>query len=64
MEIHPPPDFKARSPADYMLLGMVITGLPVVNAIPALCEAPSGIRTYADLRLVTATGFASSVPSY
>jgi len=59
MEIHPPPDFKARSPEDYMKLGMVITGLPVVNAIPALCEAPSGIRTYADLRLTTAAGFAA-----
>ena len=46
----------ARSPADYMELGMIITGLPVVNAIPALCEAHSGIRTYADLRLVTAAG--------
>jgi hypothetical protein len=43
-----------------MKLGMVITGLPVVNAIPALCEAPSGIRTYADLRLTTAAGFAAA----
>ncbi len=56
MEIRPPADFVARSPADYMELGMIITGLPVVNAIPALCEAHSGIRTYADLRLVTAAG--------
>jgi hypothetical protein len=57
LEIHPPPDFKPRNPLDYMQLGMVITGLPVVNAIPALCRAESGIRTYADLRMVTATGF-------
>lgn len=60
MEIHPPPDFRARSPKDYMQLGMVITGLPVVHAIPALCEAASGIRTYRDLRFVTARGFAST----
>jgi hypothetical protein len=59
MEILPPPDFKARSLEDYMQLGMVITGLPVVNAIPALCEAEPGIKTYADLRLVTARGFVS-----
>ena len=57
MEIHPPKDFKARSPADYMQLGMVITGLPVVNAIPAVCAAAPGIRTYADLPFVTAAGF-------
>ena len=60
MEILPPPDFKARSLEDYMALGMVITGLPVVNAIPALCAAGPGIKTYADLRLVTAKGFVSS----
>jgi hypothetical protein len=58
LEIHPPADFKARSPADYMQLGMVITGLPVVNAIPALCASEPGIRTYADLRFSTAAGFA------
>ena len=56
-EIHPPRDFVAKTPADYMQLGMIITGLPVVNAIPALCEAPPGIQTYADLRLTTARGF-------
>ena len=60
MEIHPPRDFRARSPEDYMQLGMVITGLPVVNAITALCDADPGIRTYADLRLTTARGFVSS----
>jgi len=60
LEIHPPADFKARSPSDYMQLGMIITGLPVVNAIPALCEALPGIRTYADLRMVTAARFATT----
>ena len=58
MEIHPPKDFKARGPADYMMLGMIITGLPVVNAIRAVVAAPPGIRTYADLPLTTAAGFA------
>lgn len=58
MEIHPPKDFKAKSLADYMELGMVITGLPVVNAIPAVCRAEPGIRTYADLPLTSAAGFA------
>ena len=29
-----------------------VTAMPVVNAIPAVCEAPAGIRTYADLPLI------------
>jgi hypothetical protein len=29
-----------------------ITATPVVNAIPAVCDAPAGIRTYADLPLI------------
>ena len=30
-----------------------LTAMPVVNAIPVVCEAASGIRTYADLPLIT-----------
>src|SRR5262249_48630713 len=30
-----------------------LTAMPVVNAIPAVCDAAPGIRTYADLPLVT-----------
>ena len=37
-------------------LGMMITALPCVNAIPAVCAAEAGIRTYADLPLVTGRG--------
>jgi len=56
-EIRPPKDFVARSAEDWMQLGMIITGLPAVHAIPAVCAAEPGIRTYADLPLVTARGF-------
>lgn len=31
-----------------------LTAMPVVNAIPVVCEAAAGIRTYADLPLITA----------
>lgn len=31
-----------------------VTAMPVVNAIPAVCDARPGIRTYADLPLITA----------
>ncbi|MBW2496559.1 MAG: dihydrodipicolinate reductase [Deltaproteobacteria bacterium] len=57
LEIRPPADFEAKSFEDYMQLGMIITALPAVNAIPAVCEAAPGIRTYADLPLVSGAGF-------
>ncbi len=56
-EILPPRDFVAHSLKDYMQLGMVITGLPAVNAIPAICQASSGIHSYPDLPLTPAAGF-------
>lgn len=60
LEILPPHDFEAKSFADFMVLGMIITGLPAVNAIPAVCAATPGIHTYADLPLVTGAGFVPS----
>lgn len=57
LEIRPPKDFKAKSFEDYMQLGMIITSLPAVNAIPAICQAAPGIRTYTDLPLITGAGF-------
>lgn len=57
LEIRPPADFQARSFEDYMQLGMIITSLPAINAIPAVCRAQPGIATYRDLPLVTGVGF-------
>ena len=56
LEVFPPPDFVAKSFSDYMVLGMIMTAMPAVNAIPAICNAKPGIRTYADLPLITARG--------
>lgn len=36
-------------------IGMRITAVPVVNAIPAVCAAPPGIATYADLPVITSS---------
>jgi 4-hydroxy-tetrahydrodipicolinate reductase len=44
---------------DYMGLGMIMTAMPAVNAIAAVCAARPGIATYEDLPLVTARGFVS-----
>lgn len=60
LQIFPPRDFQARSMAEFMQLGMIITSLPAINAIPAICAASPGIHTYADLPLITAAGFVSA----
>ncbi len=54
VEITPPADFVATSFADYMVLGMIITAMPALDAIPAVVAAAPGIATYADLPLVAA----------
>jgi 4-hydroxy-tetrahydrodipicolinate reductase len=49
-QVLPPRDW---SEPNYMGLGMIMTAMPVVNAIPAVCAAPPGISTIATLPLVT-----------
>jgi hypothetical protein len=51
LEYLPPPDFQATSFADFMVLGMIMTAMPAVNAIPYVVAAPPGIVTYTDLPL-------------
>ncbi len=53
-QILPPDDW---SEPGYMGLGMIMTAMPAVNAIAAVCAAAPGIATYRDLPLVTACGF-------
>jgi hypothetical protein len=54
LEIWPTDDDLSHLDKDTMhSIGMRITAVPVVNAIPAVCAAPPGIATYADLPLVT-----------
>jgi hypothetical protein len=51
LQFLPPPDFEAKSLADFMVLGHIMTAMPAVNAIPAVVAAPPGIVSYPDLRL-------------
>jgi len=51
LEYLPPPDFQATTFADFMVLGMIMTAMPAVNAIPYVVAAPPGIVTYTDLPL-------------
>jgi hypothetical protein len=47
----PPPDFEATTFAEFMVLGMIMTAMPAINAIPLVVAAPPGIVTYNDLPL-------------
>ena len=57
VEILPPPDFVAKTFDDFMVLGMIMTAMPAIDAIPAVCAAAPGIVTYLDLPLITPRGF-------
>lgn len=56
LQIFPPTDW---SETDFMGLGMIMTAMPAVNAIRAVCAAAPGIVTYRDLPLAAAAGFVS-----
>jgi hypothetical protein len=58
LEVFPPRDFVAHSFKDYMVLGMIMTGLPAVNAIPSVVAAAPGIVTYLDIPLPAPAGWA------
>ena len=47
----PPPDFEAKTLADFMVLGHIMTAMPAVNAIPVVVAAQPGIVSYPDLPL-------------
>lgn len=59
LEFLPPADFEATTMADFMVLGLIITAMPAVNAIPRVVQAPPGIVTYTDLALPLPRGLAS-----
>jgi 2,4-diaminopentanoate dehydrogenase len=51
LEYLPPPDFEATTFAEFMVLGMIMTAMPAINAIAGVVAAPPGIATYPDLPL-------------
>jgi hypothetical protein len=57
VEYLPPPDFEATTFADFMVLGMIMTAMPAVNAVPYVVAAPPGIVTYTDLPLPLPRGW-------
>ena len=57
LEVYPAADFKATSFKDFMVLGMIMTAMPAINAIPNVCRAEPGIVTYLDVPLVAPKGW-------
>jgi hypothetical protein len=54
----PPPDFieKAKTMADFMSMGHIMTAMPAIHAIPAVISAAPGIATYNDVSLTLPRG--------
>jgi hypothetical protein len=57
IDILPPPDFEATTMEEFMVLGHILTALPVVNAIPAVVAAEPGIITYEDIPIPAPKGY-------
>jgi hypothetical protein len=57
LEYLPPADFQATTFAEFMVLGMIMTAMPAINAIPLVVAAPPGIVTYNDLPLPLPRGW-------
>jgi hypothetical protein len=53
LDLWPEGDLTAMGVDEFRGIGMRITAVPPVNAIPAVCAAEPGIRTYADLPVIT-----------
>jgi hypothetical protein len=48
VDLLPPPDFEATTFGEFMVLGMIATAMPAIDAIPHVVKADPGIITYAD----------------
>lgn len=53
LDLWPDGDLATMGVDEFRAVGMRITAVPAVNAIPAVCAAQPGIRTYADLPVIT-----------
>jgi len=49
--IFPPRGLSTKDPSEYQRIGMTLTGMPVINAIRAVCKAPPGILLAPDVPL-------------
>jgi hypothetical protein len=59
VDLLPPPDFEATTFGEFMVLGMIATAMPAIDAIPHVVAAAPGIITYADGLLPLPKGLVS-----
>jgi hypothetical protein len=59
MDILPPRDFQWKTLGDFMVLAMVMTAMPAINAIPQVVAAAPGIATYTNIALPLPRGLVS-----
>jgi hypothetical protein len=60
VDYSPPPDYQATTFDEFMVLGMVMTAMPAINAIAHVVAARPGIVTYNDLPTPLPNGWVSS----
>ena len=53
LDLWPDGDLSGMGVDEFRDVGMRITAVPAVNAVPAVCGAEAGIQTYANLRPIT-----------
>lgn len=56
LSFEPPSDFAAETIEDFIMLGLTITAMPAITAIPTVVAAAPGIATYNDLPLLLPRG--------
>jgi 2,4-diaminopentanoate dehydrogenase len=59
MDILPPRDFQWKTLGDFMVLAMVMTAMPAINAIPQVVAATPGIANYTNIALPLPRGLVS-----
>jgi 2,4-diaminopentanoate dehydrogenase len=59
VDILPPHDFQGRTFGDFMVLGMIMTAMPAINAIAQTVAASPGIVTYTSIPLPLPRGLVS-----
>jgi 4-hydroxy-tetrahydrodipicolinate reductase len=64
LEYLPPPDFEATTFVEFMVLGMIMTAMPAINAIPYVVAAAPGIVAYTDLPLILPRGLVPPAPGH
>jgi hypothetical protein len=60
LSFSPPPDFAGETIDDFIMLGLTLTAMPAITAIPAVVAAAPGIATYTDLPLLLPRGVLSA----